>query len=153
MNLARKKPGRGEQSNKATCADKILKWTLTGLQGRRLYPLTRQSIRLHSIVIGSCETAVDGGDDEIHVLRQSLSLGDEEEEPPSKRRRSFDLSDGEHFANCCPKLERDSDFKVNAFIRSDQKRACPKAIAHYRLYDGRWWWTNNYVGHLVFLNN
>lgn len=105
-----------------------------GLQGRCLYPMTKQPIRLHSIVIGSCETCVDETS-QISELRQSLCLNDKEESP-NKKRRSDSIDDSWNL-EYCPKLERVADFRVDAFLRTDDRRACPNAIAYYKQVDGK----------------
>ena len=49
-----KKPGRGEPCLKPTCMNKLIKWNLLGLQGRRLIEYTKKPIRINNIIIGNC---------------------------------------------------------------------------------------------------
>lgn len=50
----RQKPGRGERSAKCSCIDKIAKWCVLGVQGRKLIEFTRNAIKFETIVIGNC---------------------------------------------------------------------------------------------------
>ncbi|RWS30186.1 double-stranded RNA-specific editase 1-like protein [Leptotrombidium deliense] len=50
----RRKPGKGERCLKPSCVDKLCKWNILGLQGRRLLAFTKKPIRFETIIIGNC---------------------------------------------------------------------------------------------------
>ena len=59
-------------SKKATCFDKLLKWTLLGLQGRKLFSILSRPIRFKSIIIGNC--SLEMGDQDKETFRRGFGL-------------------------------------------------------------------------------
>lgn len=59
-------------SKKATCFDKLLKWTLLGLQGRKLFSILSKPIRFKSIIIGNC--SLEMVDQDKETFRQGFNL-------------------------------------------------------------------------------
>ena len=131
-NLMRKKPGRGEVSKKATCFDKLLKWTLLGLQGRKLFAILGRPVRFKSIIIGNCSLATneqdketfrrgfeidsettggrslqDAKSDQHETSERTRAVEESAEEPKSKKLKSSEQSNPDHHS-----LEHRDDKKL-----------------------------------------
>lgn len=110
--MVKRKPGKGEICLEASCIDKIAKWNIFGLQGRRLIGFINKPIKLDSIIIGNCSEELEFDQD---LLTSCLKLDQEKND-----------------INSILKVYFCSSFKLNPFIRLPHLKACPTAIVYWR---------------------
>lgn len=92
-------------SKKATCFDKLLKWTLLGLQGRKLFSILSKPIRFKSIIIGNC--SLEMVDQDKETFRQGFNLETSSEirteassDQPGEQKPQHEQSDASEHAEC-----------------------------------------------------
>lgn len=115
-----RKPGKGEPCLKASCTDKIAKWLILGLQGRKLMGLIHNPIRLKGIVIGNC-VRVPEFDEDLFGRRVC---------PPND---TFDTKQSSHLFPPVTGIHIlfDESFQKECLTRDTGKRACPSAIVSW----------------------
>jgi hypothetical protein len=122
-----RKPGRGEPCLKASCTDKLAKWLIMGLQGRKLMRLLHNPIKLKGIVIGNCVRDPEF-DQDLFATRICASFPSDD---PSIANMSSHLF---HPVTDMSILFDDS-FRKECLTRDPGKRASPSAIVCWM--DGR----------------
>lgn len=109
-----RKPGKGEFCPEPSCIDKIAKWTILGIQGKRLLSITHKPVKLTSIVIGNCVQQVEYDE---KLLKKALILDVLGLKVPEIF-QSKELI-GTFFVE---------QIKIHPFIKMVSLQACPSAI-------------------------
>lgn len=107
-----RKPGRGELCLEASCVDKIAKWNLLGLQGRRLLGFVKKAVKLDSIIIGNCSLEFEFDE---NLLASCLKVNQQG-----------------HFESHFPNIYFCQSFKYDPFIRRPGLKACTTAIVYWQ---------------------
>lgn len=133
----RRKPGRGEPCLKASCVDKLAKWHLFGLQGKRLLACIGKSVNMDSLVIGNCVESVEFDSEALSQAMFPERIGSQ-----SETREDDDDSDSEP-ASKRPKQEQvfrvnkqipisfADEFRKDELTRTSSKRASSGAIVSW----------------------
>lgn len=120
-NLAIKyKPGKGDFCPEPSCIDKITKWSILGVQGKRLIAITRKAIRLKSIIIGNC--VAEKAEYDEYLLKLALHVDDDQLH--SNIASIFQIEGN----NRLPDIFFVEQINCNPFVKRDSLQACPSAI-------------------------
>ncbi|XP_074595098.1 adenosine deaminase, tRNA-specific 1 [Brevipalpus obovatus] len=117
----RRKPGRGEPCIEPSCVDKLLKWSILGVQGKLLLSITKKPLFISMLVIGNCVETIEY--DET-LLRSALSLELNDDNFPHNL---FQRGQLPYLATVFVE-----EFRAPEFIKTDLLNVCPSAIVFWK---------------------